>query len=202
MEDLNLKGCTGLIDSSFENIASQLTLLQKIDLTDCSSISSNSIEKLVTNCKRLSILNFAFLTHLTDIAIVKATYFLNENLHILNLRACVNVNDECTEQLVLNCIHLQELVLDSCVALTDVSLKNLTSLKYLRVLDISFCRKITVDSIKSFLETMISLYNPPIFQQISIWGFQITKSILNTLQLIPELTIQCTVSQIKQKEKK
>lgn len=78
------------------------------------------------------------------------------NLTSLHLSTCVTVTDDGVMELRKVCPRLQKLVIYGNHAISDMSVKNLGSLKHLQSLDLSFCTRLTNAS-GAFLATYPSL---------------------------------------------
>ncbi|XP_078659476.1 F-box and leucine-rich repeat protein 13-like isoform X2 [Branchiostoma floridae x Branchiostoma belcheri] len=114
---LNLRGCGGVRRASF-NVISQCKNLQDLNLSECKSLSDDSLRQIAEGCRALLYLNVSY----TDIS------------------------DGAMRALARSCLNMQYLSLAYCQKFTDKGLHYLTTGKGCRKLihlDLSGCTQLT-----------------------------------------------------------
>lgn len=139
VNELDLCGCDRITDASItQHITKRYPNLQTINLSFCTSISSEGIRTLVQHCPTITSLNLSN-TPLTDPALLHIASSL-PNLKYLSLAGCLHITDTAFIKFLSKCAdHLLHLDISHCKSLTSNSIKSLSSLSQLLHLDMSWC---------------------------------------------------------------
>ncbi|VFV18571.1 f-box lrr-repeat protein 14-like [Lynx pardinus] len=117
---LNLSLCKQITDSSLGRIAQYLKGLEVLELGGCSNITNTGLLLIAWGLQRLKSLNLRSCRHLSDVGIG----------HLAGM----------TRSAAEGCLGLEQLTLQDCQKLTDLSLKHISrGLTGLRLLNLSFC---------------------------------------------------------------
>ncbi|XJO78574.1 hypothetical protein BDV3_002989 [Batrachochytrium dendrobatidis] len=164
-----MKHCFHISNILVRSLSANCINLRQVDLPGCPSITDTFIPTLTTSCPNLEILDLAF-TNVTLISLYNiisncpsivelnlteckpaATSISNELMQIdfsrplyhLNLRNSA-VTDTILRFIAIHCPSLTELILESCINVTDNgAMKIINTCPLVEVLDCSFCEKIT-----------------------------------------------------------
>ncbi|PWZ03354.1 RNI-like protein, partial [Testicularia cyperi] len=94
--------------------------LRILDLTNCNSISDDTVEGIVANVPRLKNLLLTKCTRLTDESLYSISK-LGKNLHYLHLGHVSNITDRAVTHLARSCTRLRYIDVACCPNLTDLS---------------------------------------------------------------------------------
>lgn len=123
--------------------------LRLMDLTSCSLITDDSIERLISVAPRLRHLVLAKCVNITDLSLNAITK-LGRNLHYLHLGHCSNITNRGISSLVKACNRIEYIDVASCTQLTDQGVQDLATLPKLRRVGLVKCQNISDNSILSF----------------------------------------------------
>ncbi|KAL3293310.1 f-box domain-containing protein [Colletotrichum asianum] len=148
LRELRLAGCELIDDSAFLSLPQNKTYdhLRILDLTSCSRLTDQSVQKIIEAAPRLRNLVLAKCRNITDVA-VNAIAKLGKNLHYLHLGHCGHITDEAVKRLVLACNRIRYIDLGCCTLLTDDSVMRLAQLPKLKRIGLVKCSNITDESV-------------------------------------------------------
>ena len=148
LRELRIGHCKLVTDAAFLDLPKNLSFdsLRILDLTACSHLRDEAIEKIIDTSPRLRNLVLAKCKEITDRS-VNAITKLGKNLHYIHLGHCANITDVAVGQLVKLCNRIRYIDLACCNRLTDISVKQLATLPKLRRIGLVKCQSITDESI-------------------------------------------------------
>jgi hypothetical protein len=126
-----------------ENIIKNSPYLKILDVSCCSKINNNFINKISQYSKNLLELNLSGCSQITNISIIAIADNLTKLKKlklIMNLRYYDNIDDLSITYLTRNCIQIEELYLRGFNRITNKSVHNISeNLLQLQKLDICYC---------------------------------------------------------------
>ncbi len=161
---LCLRGCKPL-DSTVALISNRCRYLREIDLTGCSLLSDASCDAIGSTCKELQRLSLESCLKISDAGVNDIARNCMA-LTALNLKKCQLVTDESLTAIGEACQHLRELTLGWMQQITDrgvYTFASYASVKSMRTLDVSACRKIGDDGVIGIAERLTNLTDLNLF---------------------------------------
>lgn len=148
LRELRVGQCSNITSLAFLELPNHLTFesLRILDLTACTQVHDDAIEKIIEASPRLRNLVLAKCREITDRSVVAITK-LGKNLHYIHLGHCAQITDAAVTQLVKMCNRIRYIDLACCQRLTDLSVKELATLPKLRRIGLVKCNAITDQSI-------------------------------------------------------
>ena len=148
LRELRVGHCHRLSDHAFLDLPKHVTYdsLRIIDLTACSLLRDDAVEKIIEAAPRLRNIVLAKCREITDRAVLAITK-LGKNLHYIHLGHCIQITDNAVIALVRICNRIRYIDLACCQRLTDTSVKQLATLQKLRRIGLVKCQAITDRSI-------------------------------------------------------
>ncbi|KAI0268348.1 hypothetical protein BC834DRAFT_1040386 [Gloeopeniophorella convolvens] len=122
--------------------------LRMLDLTNCSKITDEAVEGIVSASPRLRNLMLSKCSQLTDRAI-ESICLLGKHLHYLHLGHAISITDRSVKTLARSCTRLRYIDLANCNQLTDMSVFELASLPKLRRIGLVRVSNLTDEAIYS-----------------------------------------------------
>ena len=144
LRELRVGHCNLINDVAFLDLPKNLSFesLRILDLTACSQLHDEAIEKIIETSPRLRNLVLAKCKEITDRSVLAITK-LGKNLHYIHLGHCAHITDAAVIQLVKLCNRIRYIDLACCHRLTDASVKQLATLPKLRRIGLVKCHSIT-----------------------------------------------------------
>ena len=141
--DLTLSGCKNITDQGMKHLSLNCKKLQQLDISVCGLITTTSIESVLKNCVELQALNLSW-CKITDSLLAQISIYATR-LHTIKLNNCTDISDQGIENMMQNGGLLEDIDLSFCFKLTDNSIKSIatTNKTRLKVLNISWCQNIT-----------------------------------------------------------
>ncbi|KIX04726.1 uncharacterized protein Z518_05596 [Rhinocladiella mackenziei CBS 650.93] len=131
--------------------------IERLTLTNCSSLTDFGVAGLVDGSKKLQALDVTDLDALTD----RTLHVVAENcakLQGLNITNCSNVTDESLVEIAEHCRQLKRLKLNGVVRATDVSVTAVAkSCRSILEIDLAGCHAITSESVTALLSHLSHL---------------------------------------------
>ena len=148
LRELRVAHCSLLTDHAFTHLPKRVMFdgLRILDLTACSQLHDEAVERIIVAAPRLRNLVLAKCKDITDRAVLAITK-LGKNLHYIHLGHCAGITDDAVKELVRNCNRIRYIDLACCHRLTDNSVKQLATLPKLRRIGLVKCHNITDRSI-------------------------------------------------------
>ncbi|XP_052575351.1 F-box/LRR-repeat protein 14 isoform X2 [Peromyscus californicus insignis] len=147
IESLNLSGCYNLTDNGLGHaFVQEIGSLRALNLSLCKQITDSSLGRIAQYLKGLEVLELGGCSNITNTGLLLIAWGL-QRLKSLNLRSCRHLSDVgighlagMTRSAAEGCLGLEQLTLQDCQKLTDLSLKHISrGLTGLRLLNLSFC---------------------------------------------------------------
>ena len=148
LRELRVGQCNKITNYAFLEIPNHLRFesLRILDLTACSQLRDEAVEKIIETSPRLRNLVLAKCKEITDRSVLAITK-LGKNLHYIHLGHCAQITDAAVIQLIKLCNRIRYIDLACCHRLTDLSVKQLATLPKLRRIGLVKCNSITDKSI-------------------------------------------------------
>ncbi|SZF01447.1 unnamed protein product [Blumeria hordei] len=158
---LDISGDIQITERSMEVLAKNCPRLQGLNITGCIRISSTSMALVADRCRYIKRLKLNDCNQLDDAAIIE---FAKKCPHILeiDLHQCKNIGNESITALLQNGRSLRELRLANCDLISDSALLSLpVDRKYenLRILDLTFCTRLTDRAVEKIIKIAPRLRN-------------------------------------------
>ncbi|XP_052576932.1 dynein regulatory complex subunit 6 [Peromyscus californicus insignis] len=146
---LDLSGCTQISVQGFRNIASSCTGIMHLTINDMPTLTDNCVKVLVEKCPRISTVVFIGSPHLSDCAFKALS---SCNLKKIRFEGNKRITDACFKYIDKNYPGINHIYMVDCKALTDSSLKSMSVLKQLTVLNLTNCVRISDTGLRQFLD--------------------------------------------------
>ena len=156
LRELRIGHCNLITDAAFLELPKNLSFesLRILDLTACTQLRDQAVEKIIETSPRLRNLVLAKCKEITDQSVLAITK-LGKNLHYIHLGHCAHITDASVGQLVKLCNRIRYIDLACCHLLTDQSVKMLATLPKLRRIGLVKCQRITDRSIYALAKQTI-----------------------------------------------
>ncbi|XP_051030769.1 dynein regulatory complex subunit 6 [Phodopus roborovskii] len=146
---LDLSGCTQISVQGFRNIANSCTGIMHLTINDMPTLTDNCVKVLVEKCPRISTVVFIGSPHISDCAFKALS---SCNLKKIRFEGNKRITDACFKYIDKNYPGINHIYMVDCRALTDSSLKSLSVLKQLTVLNLTNCVRISDIGLRQFLD--------------------------------------------------
>ncbi|XP_075812434.1 F-box and leucine-rich repeat protein 13 [Microtus pennsylvanicus] len=151
---LDLSGCTQISVQGFRNIASSCTGIMHLTINDMPTLTDNCVKVLVEKCPRISTVVFLGSPHISDSAFKALS---SCNLQKIRFEGNKRITDACFKYIDKNYPGINHIYMVDCKTLTDSSLKSLSVLKQLAVLNLTNCVRISDTGLRQFLDGPASI---------------------------------------------
>ncbi|KAM7210380.1 SCF E3 ubiquitin ligase complex F-box protein grrA [Rhypophila decipiens] len=187
VERLTLTNCKGLTDTGLIALVQNNSHLLALDISMDDQISEASINAIADNCKRLQGLNVSHCRMISNESMVKLAQNCRY-IKRLKLNHCEQINNEAVIAFAENCPNILEIDLQQCTCLTNEPITRLLtkgqslrelrlanceliddgaflSLPYdmtfenLRILDLTFCQRLTDRAVEKIVDAAPRLRN-------------------------------------------
>uniref|UniRef100_A0A8C9Q3B0 F-box/LRR-repeat protein 15-like leucin rich repeat domain-containing protein n=1 Tax=Spermophilus dauricus TaxID=99837 RepID=A0A8C9Q3B0_SPEDA len=147
IESLNLSSCYNLTDNGLGHaFVQEIGSLRALNLSLCKQITDSSLGRIAQYLKGLEVLELGGCSNITNTGLLLIAWGL-QRLKSLNLRSCCHLSvvgighlAGMTRSAAEGCLGLEQLTLQDCQKLMDLSLKHISrGLTGLRLLNLSFC---------------------------------------------------------------
>ncbi|XP_073921010.1 F-box and leucine-rich repeat protein 13 [Castor canadensis] len=146
---LDISGCTQISVQGFRNIASSCTGLMYLTINDMPTLTDNCVKVLVDKCKHITSVVFIGSPHISDCAFNALSTC---NLRKIRFEGNKRITDACFRYVDKNYPNINHIYMVDCKAITDVSLRSLSPLRHLTVLNLANCVRIGDIGLRQFLE--------------------------------------------------
>ncbi|KAI0995223.1 SCF E3 ubiquitin ligase complex F-box protein [Podosphaera aphanis] len=158
---LDISGDTQITERSMEVLANNCRRLQGLNVTGCVRISPSSMMLVADKCRSIKRLKLNDCNQLDDAAIME---FAKKcpNLLEIDLHQCRNIGNEPITSLLVNGQSLRELRLANCDLISDAAFLSLPSNQtydHLRILDLTFCARLTDQAVEKIIQVAPRLRN-------------------------------------------
>lgn len=158
---LDISGDAQITERSMEVLANNCSRLQGLNITGCNRISSASMMLVAEKCRNIKRLKLNDCDQLDDAAVIEFSKKCPNMLEI-DLHQCKGIGDEPVTALLKNGKSLRELRLANCDLISDSAFLSLPSNKiyeHLRILDLTFCTRLTDRAVVKIIEVAPRLRN-------------------------------------------
>lgn len=138
----------------FRNIANSCSGIKHLTINDMPTLTDNCVKVLVEKCSHISSVVFIGSPHISDCAF-KALAACN--LKKIRFEGNKRITDACFKYVDKHYPSMNHIYMVDCKALTDSSLKSLSGLKQLTVLNLTNCIRISDFGMKQFLDGPASM---------------------------------------------
>ncbi|XP_050781491.1 dynein regulatory complex subunit 6 isoform X4 [Gopherus flavomarginatus] len=151
LQDLNVSECQGLNISvdGFRYIANSCSEIKHLVINDMPTLTDKCIQALVEKCQQIMSVVFLDSPHLSDVAF-KA--LAECKLVKVRIEGNNRITDLSFKLMSKSCPQIKHIYMADCQKITDVSLKTISPLKYILVLNLADCVRISDAGLRSFLE--------------------------------------------------
>ncbi|XP_072821270.1 F-box and leucine-rich repeat protein 13 isoform X3 [Vicugna pacos] len=146
---LDLSGCTQISVQGFRNIANSCTGIMHLTINDMPTLTDNCVKALVEKCHRITSVVFIGAPHISDCTFKALS---NCDLRKIRFEGNKRITDECFKLIDQNYPNINHIYMADCKGITDGSLKSLSPLKQLTVLNLANCVRIGDMGLKQFLD--------------------------------------------------
>ncbi|XP_077012099.1 F-box and leucine-rich repeat protein 13 isoform X3 [Tamandua tetradactyla] len=150
---LDLSGCTQISVQGFRNIANSCTGIMHLIINDMPTLTDNCIKALVEKCLRLTSVVFTGAPHISDCAFKALS---NCNLRKIRFEGNKRITDACFKFIDKHYPNINHIYMVDCKGITDGSLRSLSPLKQLTVLNLANCIRIGDMGLRQFLDGPVS----------------------------------------------
>ncbi|KAM7187678.1 SCF E3 ubiquitin ligase complex F-box protein grrA [Naviculisporaceae sp. PSN 640] len=148
-------------EASINAIADNCRRLQGLNVSHCVNISNESMIKLAQNCKYIKRLKLNHCEQINNDAVIAFAENCPNILEI-DLQQCINVTNESVTRLLTKGQALRELRLVNCELIDDgafLSLPPGRTFEHLRILDLTFCSRLTDRAVEKIVDAAPRLRN-------------------------------------------
>ncbi|XP_005863050.2 PREDICTED: F-box/LRR-repeat protein 13 [Myotis brandtii] len=146
---LDLSGCTQISVQGFKNIANSCTGIMHLIINDMPTLTDNCLKALVEHCLRITSVVFIGSPHISDLAFKVLSKC---NLRKIRFEGNKRITDSCFKHIDKHYPNISHIYMANCKGITDSSLKSLSPLKQLSVLNLANCIRIGDTGLKQFLD--------------------------------------------------
>ncbi|XP_002919716.2 dynein regulatory complex subunit 6 [Ailuropoda melanoleuca] len=150
---LDLSGCTQISVQGFRNIANSCTGIMHLTINDMPTLTDNCVKALVEKCSRITSIVFIGAPHISDCAFKALSTC---NLTKIRFEGNKRITDACFKSIDKNYPNISHIYMADCKRITDGSLKSLSPLKQLTVLNLANCTRIGDMGLRQFLDGPVS----------------------------------------------
>ncbi|XP_047417468.1 dynein regulatory complex subunit 6 [Sciurus carolinensis] len=146
---LDLSGCTQISVQGFKNIASSCSGVMHLTINDMPTLTDNCVKALVEKCQSITSVVFIGSPHISD-----GTFKALSTCDLRKIRFEGNkrITDACFKFIDKNYPNIHHIYMVDCKGITDGSLKSLSPLKHLTVLNLANCVRIGDVGLRHFLD--------------------------------------------------
>uniref|UniRef100_A0A7N9CBI6 F-box and leucine rich repeat protein 13 n=1 Tax=Macaca fascicularis TaxID=9541 RepID=A0A7N9CBI6_MACFA len=151
---LDLSGCTQISVQGFRYIANSCTGITHLTINDMPTLTDNCVKALVEKCSRITSLVFTGAPHISD-----RTFKALSTCKLRKIRFEGNkrVTDASFKYIDKNYPNLSHIYMADCKGITDSSLRSLSPLRQLTVLNLANCVRIGDMGLRQFLDGPASI---------------------------------------------
>nr|KAF6469411.1 F-box and leucine rich repeat protein 13 [Molossus molossus] len=146
---LDLSGCTQISVQGFRNIANSCTGIMHLTINDMPTLTDNCLKVLVEKCPHITSVVFLGAPHISDRAFKALSTC---NLRKIRFEGNKRITDACFRFIDKHYPNINHIYMVNCKGITDGSLKSLSPLKQLSVLNLANCVRIGDVGLKQFLD--------------------------------------------------
>nr|XP_012602716.1 F-box/LRR-repeat protein 13 isoform X2 [Microcebus murinus] len=151
---LDLSGCTQISVQGFRNIANSCSGIMHLTINDMPTLTDNCVKALVEKCLHITSVSFIGAPHLSDGAFQALSTC---NLKKIRFEGNKRITDTCFKCMGKNFPNMNHVYMVDCKGITDSSLRALSPLKQLTVLNLANCVRIGDIGLRNFLDGPASI---------------------------------------------
>ncbi|XP_012505748.1 PREDICTED: F-box/LRR-repeat protein 13 [Propithecus coquereli] len=151
---LDLSGCTQISVQGFRNIANSCSGIMHLTINDMPTLTDNCVKALVEKCLRITSVVFIGAPHISDGAFIALSTC---NLRKIRFEGNKRITDTCFKFMGKNFPNMNHIYMVDCKGITDGSLRALSPLKQLTVLNLANCVRIGDIGLRNFLDGPASI---------------------------------------------
>ncbi|NXI65787.1 DRC6 protein, partial [Anseranas semipalmata] len=146
---LDLSGCIQISVDGFRNIANGCSKIQDLLINEMPTLTDRCIQALVEKCQQIMSVVFLDSPHLSD-----TTFKALAECKLVKVRIEGNnqITDLSFELMSKCCPYLRHIHIAGCQKITDVGLKMISQLKYIHVLNVADCLRISDEGVQPFVQ--------------------------------------------------
>uniref|UniRef100_A0A4W2H0M5 F-box and leucine rich repeat protein 13 n=1 Tax=Bos indicus x Bos taurus TaxID=30522 RepID=A0A4W2H0M5_BOBOX len=146
---LDLSGCTQISVQGFRNIANSCSGIMHLTINDMPTLTDNCVKALVDKCHRISSVVLIGAPHISDSAFKALS---GCDIKKIRFEGNKRITDACFKLIDKSYPNISHIYMVDCKGITDGSLKSLSPLKHLTVLNLANCVRIGDTGLKQFLD--------------------------------------------------
>ncbi|KAM4748907.1 F-box and leucine-rich repeat protein 13 [Rhinophrynus dorsalis] len=147
---LDLSGCTQISVDGFKFIAVGCSALQQLKTNDMFTLTDNCFLALLEKCLHLFSISLLGSPHLSDAAFKVLAQ--GRKLAKIRIEGNNRITDASIKVISKSCPNLNHIYIADCQKITDISLKAISSLKNITVLNVADCIRISDPGVRQVLE--------------------------------------------------
>ncbi|XP_008053314.1 F-box/LRR-repeat protein 13 isoform X2 [Carlito syrichta] len=151
---LDISGCTQISVQGFRNIASSCTGIMHLIINDMPTLTDNCVKALVEKCSHITSVVFIGAPHISDCAFKALSTC---KLQKIRFEGNKRITDACFKFIDKNYPNISHVYMADCKRITDNSLRSLSPLKQLTVLNLANCVRIGDVGLRQFLDGPASI---------------------------------------------
>ncbi|XP_073475702.1 F-box and leucine-rich repeat protein 13 [Aquarana catesbeiana] len=147
---LDLSGCTQISIDGFRYIAAGCGSLQHLKINDMFTLTDSCLITLLEKCHNIASVSLLGSPHLSDAAFKVLTH--GKKLVKIRIEGNNRITDASIKAISRSCPSLNHIYLADCQKITDISLKAISSLKNITVLNVADCIRVSDPGVRQVLE--------------------------------------------------
>ncbi|XP_045420243.1 dynein regulatory complex subunit 6 [Lemur catta] len=151
---LDLSGCTQISVQGFKNIANSCSGIMHLTINDMPTLTDNCVKALVEKCFRITSIVFTGAPHISDGAFKALSTC---NLRKIRFEGNKRITDTCFKFMGKNFPNMNHIYMVDCKGVTDSSLRALSPLRQLTMLNLANCVRIGDVGLRNFLDGPASI---------------------------------------------
>ncbi|XP_007943388.1 dynein regulatory complex subunit 6 [Orycteropus afer afer] len=151
---LDLSGCTQISVQGFRNIANSCSGIMHLVINDMPTLTDNCVKALVEKCSHITSIIFIGAPHISDCTFKALS---SCNLRKIRFEGNKRITDNSFKYIDKHYPNIHHIYMVDCKRITDDSLKSLSVLKQLTVLNLANCIRIGDVGLKQFLDGPVSI---------------------------------------------
>ncbi|KAM9313239.1 F-box and leucine-rich repeat protein 13 [Gastrophryne carolinensis] len=147
---LDLSGCTQISVDGFKSVAVGCSYLQHLKINDMFTLTDNCIITLLEKCQNIASVSLLGSPHLSDAAFKVLAH--RKKLQKIRIEGNNRITDTSIKAISRSCPSLNHIYLTDCQKITDHSLKALSLLKNVTILNVADCIRISDPGVRQVVE--------------------------------------------------
>eukprot|EP00079_Xenopus_tropicalis_P023226 XP_012815465.1 PREDICTED: F-box/LRR-repeat protein 13 isoform X2 [Xenopus tropicalis] len=147
---LDLSGCTQISVDGFTFLAAGCNSLQQLKINDMFTLTDKCITALLEKCQNILSISLLGSPHLSDVAFKVLAQ--GRKLAKIRIEGNNRITDSSIKAICKFCANLNHIYVADCQKITDVSLKAISVLKNITILNVADCIRISDPGVRQVLE--------------------------------------------------